>query len=85
MPETPIAVEVVCSGPGKGQVVERPLTAEEIAQREADRIAAELEQAERDRLEQERLAAEAEKEANIAKVPVLEAAVDDLIVAVAQP
>ena len=39
MSETPIAVIVDCSVPG-GAVTERPLTAEEIAQREADAAAA---------------------------------------------
>lgn len=36
---TPIAVEIDCSVPG-GRVIERPLTSEEIAQREVDALAA---------------------------------------------
>lgn len=79
MPDTPIAVVVDCS---TKEVTERPLTAEEIAQREADAAAAAAAEAERVAAEEAAAAAEAEKEANIAKVPVLEAAVDDLIVAV---
>ena len=50
---TPIAIEVNCE---TGQVTERPLTAEEIAQRDADAAAAAAAEA-------ERLAAEAAREA----------------------
>ena len=46
MSETPIAVIVDCSVPG-GTVTERPLTVEEIAQREADAAAAAAAEAER--------------------------------------
>ena len=56
--ETPIAVIVDCSVPG-GAVTERPLTAEEIAQREADAAAAAAAEAEREAEEAARLAAKA--------------------------
>ena len=56
MPDTPIAVVVDCS---TGIVEERPLTAEEIAQREADAIAAAAAEAERAAEEQARQAARA--------------------------
>ena len=42
---TPIAIEVNCA---TGEVIERPLTAEEITQREADAAAAATAQAEED-------------------------------------
>jgi hypothetical protein len=45
MTDTPIAIEVNCE---TGEVVERPLTAEEIAQREADAAAAAARKAEED-------------------------------------
>lgn len=44
MTDTPIAIEVNCE---TGEVVERPLTAEEIAQREADAAAFAVAEAER--------------------------------------
>lgn len=44
MSDTPIAVEVNCA---TGEVIERPLTADEIAQREADAEAAAVAEAER--------------------------------------
>jgi hypothetical protein len=65
-----------------GQAEEVELTAEEIAQAEADAAAAAVAEAERAAAEEAAALAEAEKEANIAKVPVLEEAVDELIVAV---
>jgi len=43
--DTPMAIEVNCE---TGEVVERPLTAEEIAQREVDAAAAEARKAEED-------------------------------------
>jgi hypothetical protein len=46
---TDIAIEVNCA---TGEVVERPLTAEEIAQREAEAAQAAIEQAEREAEEQ---------------------------------
>jgi len=58
MPETPIAVIVDCSVPG-GAVTERPLTAEEIAQREADAAAAAAAEAERLAEEEAKAAAKA--------------------------
>jgi len=45
MSDTPIAIEVNCE---TGVVIERPLTAEEIAQREADAAAAAVRKAEED-------------------------------------
>jgi hypothetical protein len=56
--ETPIAVIVDCSVPG-GAVTERPLTAEEIAQREADAAAAAVAEAERLAEEEAKAAAKA--------------------------
>jgi len=58
MSETPIAVIVDCSVPG-GAVTERPLTAEEIAQREADAAAAAAAEAERLAEEEAKAAAKA--------------------------
>jgi hypothetical protein len=68
-----------------GQTEEIELTPEEIAQAEADAAAAAAAEAERVAAEEAAALAEAEKEANIAKVPTLEAAVDELIVAVLAP
>jgi hypothetical protein len=45
MTDTPMAIEVNCE---TGEVTERPLTAEEIAQREADAAAAATRKAEED-------------------------------------
>ena len=45
MTDTPMAIEVNCE---TGEVTERPLTAEEIAQREADAAAAAVRKAEED-------------------------------------
>jgi hypothetical protein len=45
MTDTPMAIEVNCE---TGEVTERPLTAEEIAQREADAAAAAARKAEED-------------------------------------
>lgn len=53
---TPIAIEVNCQ---TGDVTERPLTAEEIAQREADAAAAAAAEAERAAAEEARQAARA--------------------------
>jgi Tfp pilus assembly ATPase PilU len=53
---TPIAIEVNCE---TGDVTERPLTAEEIAQREADAAAAATAEAERVAAEEARQAARA--------------------------
>jgi len=58
MSETPVAVIVDCSVPG-GAVTERPLTAEEIAQREADAAAAAAAEAERLAEEEAKAAAKA--------------------------
>ena len=53
---TPIAIEVNCQ---TGDVTERPLTAEEIAQREADAAAAAAAEAERVAAEEAKAAAKA--------------------------
>jgi hypothetical protein len=45
MTETPMAIEVNCT---TGEVIERPLTAKEIAQREVDAAAAAVRKAEED-------------------------------------
>ena len=65
--ETPIAVIVDCSVPG-GAVTERPLTPEEIAQREADAAAAAAAEAEREAEEAAKVAA---GESAIAKLAAL--------------
>ena len=62
---TPIAIEVNCE---TGEVVERPLTPEEIAQREADAAAAAAAEAERVAAEE---AAAATKASAIAKLAAL--------------
>ena len=67
MSETPIAVIVDCSVPG-GAVTERPLTADEIAQREADAAAAAAAEAEREAEEAAKVAA---RESAIAKLEAL--------------
>lgn len=56
MSDTPIAVIVDCTD---GTVTERPLTAEEIAQREADAAAAAVAEAERVAAEEAKAAAKA--------------------------
>jgi hypothetical protein len=65
MSETLTAVEVNCT---TGEVTERPLTAEEISQREADAAAYAIEQAER---EAEATAASEAKASGIAKLLAL--------------
>ena len=70
MAETLTAVEVCCCGncetAGHQKVVERPLTAQEIAQREADAAAFAAQQAEREAAEQAKAAAKASAEAKLA-------------------
>jgi hypothetical protein len=65
MSEVATAIEVNCT---TGEVTERPLTAEEIAQREADRIAAEARKAEEDAA---KAAAEAAKASAQSKLTAL--------------
>ena len=60
---TPIAIEVNCE---TGDVTERPLTAEEIAQREADAAAAAAAEAERVAEEEAKAAAKASAIAKLA-------------------
>ncbi len=66
---TPIAVEVNCE---TGQVVERPLTVEEIAQREADAAAAAVAEAERVAAEEAKAAAKASAIAKLAALGLTE-------------
>jgi hypothetical protein len=68
---TPIAVEVNCE---TGEVTERPLTAEEIAQREADAAAAAAAEAERLAAEEAKAAARASA---IAKLSALGLTADE--------
>ena len=71
MSETPIAVIVDCTD---GTVTERPLTAEEIAQREADAAAAAAAEAERVAAEEAKAAAKASA---IAKLEALGLTADE--------
>jgi hypothetical protein len=78
MSETPIAVIVDCSVPG-GAVTERPLTAEEIAQREADAAAAAAAEAERVAAEEAKAAARASALAKLAALGLTEDEANALI------
>ena len=66
---TPIAVIVNCE---TGQVEERPLTAEEITQREADAAAAAVAEAERQAAEEAKAAAKASAVAKLAALGLTE-------------
>lgn len=66
---TPIAIEVNCQ---TGDVTERPLTAEEIAQREADAAAAAAAEAERVAEEEAKAAAKASAIAKLAALGLTE-------------
>ena len=66
---TPIAVIVDCTD---GTVTERPLTAEEIAQREADAAAAAVAEAERVAAEEAKAAAKASAIAKLAALGLTE-------------
>jgi len=68
-----------------GQAEEVELTPDEVLQQEADAAAAAVAEAERAAAVEAAALAEAEKEANIATIPVLQTAVDELIVAVLAP
>lgn len=72
----PIAIEVDCS---TGDVTERPLTAEEIAQREADAAAAAAAEAERVAAEEARLAALAAARQELLDLGLSEAAADAIM------
>lgn len=72
MTDTPKAIEVNCE---TGEVIERPLTAEEIAQREADAAAYAAEQAAREAAEA--AAAEAKASAQ-AKLSALGLSADEI-------
>ena len=63
MTDTPKAIEVNCT---TGEVTERPLTAEEISQREADAAAAAEAQAEREAEEAAKAEAKASAETKLA-------------------
>jgi hypothetical protein len=69
---TPIAIEVNCE---TGEVIERPFTVEEIAQREADAIAFAAAEAERAAVEEEKAAA---KESAKAKLAALGLTADEI-------
>lgn len=66
---TPIAIEVNCAD---GTVTERPLTPEEIAQREADAAAAAAAEAERIAAEEAKAAAKASAVAKLAALGLTE-------------
>ena len=66
---TPIAIEVNCAD---GTVTERPLTPEEIAQREADAAAAAAAEAERIAAEEAKAAAKASAIAKLAALGLTE-------------
>jgi hypothetical protein len=63
MTSTPISIEVNCE---TGEVTERPLTAEEISQREADAVVAAEAQAAREAAEAAAATAKASAEAKLA-------------------
>ena len=63
------AIEVNCA---TGEVTERPLTAAELAQREADAAAAEVRQAEEDAAAQEKATAKASARAKLAALGLTE-------------
>jgi hypothetical protein len=63
MTDTPMAIEVNCE---TGEVIERPLTAEEIAQREADAAAYAADQAARQAAEEAKAIAKASADAKLA-------------------
>jgi hypothetical protein len=63
MTDTPMAVDINCE---TGVITERPLTAEEIAQREADAAAYAARQAEEERAATAKAAAKASAEAKLA-------------------
>lgn len=67
---TPIAIEVNCE---TGDVIERPLTAEEIAQREADAAAAAAREAERQAEAEAKAAAKASAVAKLEALGLTEA------------
>ena len=69
MSDTPIAIEVNCE---TGDVTERPLTAEEIAQREADAAAAAAAEAERIAAEEAKAAAKASAIAKLSALGLTE-------------
>jgi len=72
MTDTPKAIEVNCA---TGQVTERPLTAEEITQREADAIAEAERKAEEDAVA---AAAQAAKESAQSKLTALGLTADEI-------
>lgn len=69
MSDTPIAIEINCA---TGETVERLLTADEIAQREADAAAAAVAEAERVAAEKAKAAAKASALAKLAALGLTE-------------
>ena len=78
MTETPMAIEVNCE---TGEVVERPLTAEEIAQREVDAAAAAARKAEEDAVAEALAALKASAKAKlVAGTPLTEEEAATLVI-----
>lgn len=76
MSETPMVLEVNCS---TGEQIMREMTAEELAQREADAAAAEAERVAREAAEAERLAALESAREELLAAGISEAAVDAIM------
>jgi membrane protein involved in colicin uptake len=76
MTDTPKAVEVNCT---TGEVTERPLTQEEIAQMEADRVAAEARKAEEDAAAKASADLKASAQAKLAKLGLTDAEISVLV------
>ena len=76
MTDTPKAVEVNCT---TGEVTERPLTQEEIAQMEADRVAAEARKAEEDAAAKASADLKASAQAKLAKLGLTDAEITALV------
>lgn len=79
MPETPVKVVVDLSKPAGERESIIPLTAEEIAQREADAAAAAEEQAQRDAEEAARQAAKTSAQSKLAKLGLTAAEIEALL------
>jgi hypothetical protein len=78
MTDTPMAIEVNCE---TGEVIERPLTAEEIAQRETDAAAAATRKAEEDAAAETLAALKASAKAKlVAGTPLTEAEAATLVI-----
>lgn len=83
MTDTPIAVEICCCGNceqnGHDKVVERPLTAKELKQREEDAAKYAAEQAEREAADAAKTAAKESAKSKLAKLGLTESEVAALI------